>query len=397
MNHSLALTCLAALFLVSCSRPEASRPAEPGRAARGVPVRVEKAVLRDVPVEILAIGNVEAFASVAVKSRVAGQILKVHFADAQDVREGDMLFELDPEPFREQARLAEANILRDRATERQAMASAQRDAALARNARQQADRYASLMSQGIVAKESADQMRTAAEAAEAALAADQAAVDSARAALRADEVRLAEAKLQLSYTAIRAPIGGRAGFISVKEGNLVKENDTSALVVIHRVEPVYVSFSVPEQSLPDIRKHMAAGALAVEVVEQARERQAASGRLTSFDNAVDASTGTIRLKATFANSDRSLWPGQFVNVRLRLRIDSQVLTVPSRAVQNGLKGQVAWAVMGDGTVESRIVQVARTYRDLAVVTGGLTEGEVVVTEGQLRLRKGETVEILNKP
>lgn len=380
------------VLLAGCgSQTGEVRAGEPPAA----PVRATKVVRQDLPYDIQAIGNVEAYSSVGLKSRVDGQILNVHIRDGQDVREGQLLFELDDAPFVEEVRLAEANIARDIAAENQARANVERDAAQAKNARADAKRYESLLEQGIAAREQADRMLATAEAAEASLAANQAAIQSARAALKADEVRLAQAKLELSYTKIHAPISGRAGFISVKEGNLIKENDTNPLVSILRIQPVFVSFAVPEQDLAEIRGYMAKGPLPVQAEPPGGWQNPAVGHLASIDNTVDSSTGTIRLKAAFPNADLRLWPGQFVNVRLRLRIDRQVLVVPSQAVQNGPEGTFTWLVRPDLTAESRGVHVARTHGEQSVIAGGLAEGDTVVTEGQLRLTQGTRVEILS--
>lgn len=394
-RHPSTMCALAVAFLAAatgCQRVPATAQNKAAAAGRPpVPVRLAVAEVKDVPVQVEAIGNAEAYSSVALKSRVAGQVQKVHVQDGQDVKENDLLFELDAQPFAQQVRLAEANVARDRALQAQAEAAVLRDAALARNARSQSDRYHSLMQQGIIPREQADQVRSTAEAAEASLAANQAAIESARAALRADEVRVAQARQELGYTKIRAPIAGRAGFVNVREGNLIKENDTVALVSILRIQPVYVSFSVPEQTLPEIRRQLAAGHLAVEALAAGQTQPAAVGRLSSIDNTVDASTGTIRLKAEFANADRILWPGQFVNVRLRLSVERSVVTVPSKAVVNGARGPFVWIVKADRTVENRDLQVARTHAGVTVVAGGLAAGETVVTEGQLRLTKGARV------
>lgn len=347
----------------------------------------------DVPVEIQAIGNVEAYSSVTLKSRIAGQILRVHLRDGQDVREGQLLFELDAQPFTERVRQAEANLAQNQALLRQAEANVVRDQAQARQARVQADRYEALVKDGIASRDQQEQIRTTAEAAEASLAANRAAVESAQAAIRAEEARLADAKLQLGYTKIISPISGRAGAIAVKAGNLIKENDVS-LVTILQVTPVYVSFSVPEQSLGDIRQHMSAGKVAVQALSVETAAITAMGILDFIDNSVDATTGTIRLKATFANPDKRLWPGQFVNVMLRLSMEYGALVVPSAAVQSSQNGRYVWVIKPDSTAEMRIVQVSRTQGTMAVVAKGIQPGENVVTEGQLRLRPGAKVEIL---
>jgi multidrug efflux system membrane fusion protein len=356
-------------------------------------VRIAKVVQRDVPFNVEAIGNVEAYSSVAIKSRIAGQIREVQVRDGQDVKPGDLLFALDDEPFLEQIRLAEANIARDRAMEKQAEANVARDEAEARTARGQAEPYERLTKLGIVAKEQAEQIRTQSEAAEASLEANRAAIESARAALRADEARLAEAKLQLSYTKIYAPISGRAGFVAVKLGNLVKENDTVSLVTILQIQPIYVTFAVPEQTLNEVRSRLSTGRLPVQAFVEGEEESAVSGVLSSVDNTVDPTTGTIKLKAEFANAGTRLWPGQFVNVRLQLRTEQRALVVPSRAVQTGPEGPFAWFVGPGLTAEVRKLNVTRSQGELAVVAEGLAEGDTVVTDGQLRLTPGAKVQV----
>jgi len=389
---ALAAACLC---LLSCSGQQTAaqgKAAQKKRAA--VPVRVARAEKRDVPFEIRAIGNVEAWSSVALKSRVAGQLLKLHIRDGEDVREGQLLFEIDPLPFLEQVRAAEAALARDVAAEKQSQAAIARAMAQAENARAQADRHLALFREGVAAREQADQFRTAAEALEAQLNAERAALESARAAIRADEARLAEAKLQLGYTRIVAPISARAGFINIKAGNLVKENDSVALVTLHQITPVYASFSVPEQFLGEIRRYAASADLPVEAIDETSGGKIASGRMEVIDNSVDVATGTIRLKAAFPNSDRRLWPGQFVNVRMLLRTDAGALTVPNAAVQTGPDGRYVWLVTPARTAEMRPVQVARTQGDLAVVSSGLAEGDTVITAGQLRVTKGVQLEFL---
>ncbi len=385
----LSLTILAGCASQTDAAKKKGGPG-PGPAA---PVRVATVLRQDLPYEIQAIGNVEAHSSVAVKSRINGQIDKVHIQDAQDIRAGQLLFEIDPAPFLEQVRLAEANIARDIASEKQAQANVLRDIAQAKTARAQATRYESLMQQGIAAREQAEQMRSTADAAEAAVSANQAAIESSRASLKADESRLHQSQVELSYTKIHAPISGKAGFINVKEGNLVKENDTVSLVSILRVQPIFVSFSVPEQSLGEIRRYMAAGSLSVEAEPPGEHQLTAVGRLAAIDNSVDATTGMIRLKALFTNTDLRLWPGQFTNVRLRLRTDRQVLVMPSKAIQNGPQGTFTWFVKPDMTVEPRNIQVTRASADKSIIQTGLTEGDKVVIEGQLRLTRGARIEI----
>lgn len=397
INQISVVLLPAIALLAGCS----GSPAGSKAAAKGgfppAPVRVATAVRQDVPLEVSAIGNVEAYSSVAVKSRVAGQLEKVHIRDGQEVHAGDLLFEIDRAPFEEQLRMAEANLARDVAMEKQALANIARNDAEARTARAQANRYAALQKEGVIAQEQAEQMRTTAEAAEASLAADRAALESARASIKADESRVADAKLQLGYTTIRAPISGRTGAVAIKEGNLVKENDTQALVIILRAIPVYVTFSVPEQVLPEIRRQMASGGVAVKAWSDESADSPATGKLEFIDNTVDSTTGTIRMKAVFPNEDRKMWPGEFVNVNVRLSIQKDAVVAPTASVQTGLDGKFIWVVKGDGSAEVRKVVVARTHGDVSVISSGLEAGERVVTEGQMKLAPGARVEILGAP
>lgn len=392
---ALILILAAALLAPGCSQSPASKG--PGAGKRpAAPVRVATVQARDVPLEVRAIGNVEAWSSVAVKSRVAGQLLQVYVRDGADVKQGDLMFEIDPLPFLEAVRAAEAAVARDQAAEKQARANIARSRAQAENARAQARRYETLYKEGIGAREQAEQMTTAAEAMDAQLNADQAALESSRASLRADEARLAQARLDLGYTKITAPIAGRAGFINVRAGNLVKENDSVALVTILQINPAWVVFSVPEQHLTEIRRSMASHPLTVEAVEEPSGASIAQGRLEVIDNTVDSTTGTIRLKARFANAGRRLWPGEFANVLMRLRMETGVLTVPNSSIQSGPDGRYVWLVKPDSTATLRPVDVSRVHGDLAVIRQGLSAGERVVTSGQLRVAEGVPLQILGE-
>jgi len=394
-NPLLIPFLLGAVLLCACSQQpvDAAKGAATKRPS-STPVRVTRATRQDVALEIRAIGNVEAYSSVAVKSRVAGQMQKVHLRDGQDVRKGDLLFEIDPLPFIEQFKQAEANLARNIALEKQAQANVARDQAAVKTARTQADRYASLMKEGITSREQNEQFRSAAEAAEASLAANSAAIESARAAIQTERSRVEDARLQLGYTKIAAPISGRAGAVAVKEGNLVKENDTISLVTILQVTPISVSFAVPEQSLSDVRRFMRERKLTVEAVPDGSGDAPATGTLDFIDNTVDSTTGTIRMKATFANAGLRLWPGQFVNTTLRLSTERDRIVVPSQAVQNAQSGKYVWVVKPDLTTEMRMIEVVRTRGDLTVVAGGLNGDENLVTEGQMRVTSGTKVQVL---
>jgi multidrug efflux system membrane fusion protein len=355
------------------------------------------AVIGDSPLEISSIGNVEAMASVDVKSRVTAPVIRVQFREGQDVSKDDVLFELDPETYNRQIAEIEANIAKDAANEKQATANITKDEVMLKNAQLIANRGRQLAKEGIFSQEQTDQVISNADAANASLEADRAALESAKAAGKADRARLEQTKLLLTYTEIRAPISGRAGAIAVKPGNLAKENDTT-LVTILQTSPIYVSFSVPEDLLPQVRRHQSSGSLAVKALSS--DNRESTGTLSFIDNSVDATTGTIRLKASFENADRILWPGQFVNVRARLAMEQNRILVPSRSVQTGPEGKYVWVVSpSDSSVAMRNVQVLRNYtapgqEEQAVIGSGLEQGEKVVSEGQLRLSPGAHVRLL---
>lgn len=356
-----ALLAPVLIALAGCSKQENAAASAPPPAA---PVVVATAELRDVPVEVRSIGNVETIETVAIKSQITGQIFSVHFKEGQDVQRGDLLFEIDP-------RQAKADLAKAEST----MA---KDVADAKNARVDAERYAKLVAEGVVSKQQYDQFLSTAESKDAAAEADKAAVEFAR--------------LQLQYTKIYAPISGRTGNLMVNAGNIVKANETPALVTINQITPIYVSFNIPEQQLPEVKRAMNGG-LKVDAASKDDPKNPARGQLTFIDNAVDATTGTIKLKATFANSDRRLWPGQFVDVVLTLGTTANVTVIPSQAIQTGQQGPYVFVVGTDMTADMRLIKVERTFNGLSVITGGVKPGERVVTDGQIRLTKGTKVEI----
>jgi multidrug efflux system membrane fusion protein len=350
----------AALVLVACGDSEsANKKSGPPPA----PVTVAAAQRATVPVGVTAIGNVEPMQTVAIKSRIDGEIVGVHVKDGREVTKGQPLFELDDRYLQAQLKQLEAAEARDRA--------------LLANAQSLEQRYKDLLSKGFVSEEAYTQAKTSREAAEATVAADRAAVETAR--------------VQLSYTSIRSPISGRAGKVNLPLGNNVKANDETALVVINQIAPIYVSFAVPDRYLTEIRKFSARGALKVRAAPQGEPGEEAVGRLTFLDNAVDPQTGTIKLGATFPNSDRRLWPGQFVTARLTLQEQPNVVVIPAQAVQNGPNGQYVYVVKPDNTAELRGIVVERTEGESAVIAKGLEAGETVVTSGQLRVVPGGKV------
>ncbi|MGA2260191.1 MAG: efflux RND transporter periplasmic adaptor subunit [Acidobacteriota bacterium] len=356
------------------------------------PVLVAKVETRDVPVQVTAIGTVEAYSTVSVKSLVAGALDQVDFIDGQEVKKDALLFTIDPRPFQAEIVRAQANLARDTAQRTQAEANVVRDQANAQNAVVEKRRYEQLYQKGVIAKEVYDQYSTTADALDAAVRADQAAVENAREAARADQAMIDEAKLNLEYCYIHAPIDGRTGSILVKKGNLVKVNDT-ALVVINQVHPIYVDFSIPERDLPAIRQYTAKGTIRVEVTIPNDAGPAVKGTLSFIDNTVNTTTGTILLKGAFGNEDGRLWPGQFANVTVTLTTQLNAIVVPNAAIQTGQAGQYVFIVKPDMTVESRPVSVGRVIGEQSVIEKGLQPGETVVTDGQIRLVPGALVQV----
>ncbi len=355
-----ALLTIAAL-LTACGKTKAGPPVD-----TAAPVVVAAAMQRDIPVEVKAVGTVEAYSNVQVKSMIAGEITKEGFTEGQDVRRGDLLFVIDPRPYQAALAQAQGNLARDRAQEA--------------NARAQATRYAALFKEGVVSREQYDQITSASDALKQAVEADRAAVETA--------------KVNLTYTTIHSPIDGRTGNLLLHRGNVVKANDISILS-INQVQPIYATFAVPEMYLPEIKRSQASRKLAV-MVRVPNEPKPAEGVLTFIDNTVDPATGTIKLKATFSNHDRRLWPGQFADVSLTLSTDKNAVLIPSAAVQTGQNGQYVFVVKPDNTAELRNVTVSRVVGSDSVITSGVRAGEQVVTDGQVRLTPGKKV-ALSKP
>ena len=367
-------------------------------APPGVPVTVADVMVRDVPVQIRAIGNVQPLATVSVLSMINGEVMKVHFGEGQEVPAGSMLFTIDPRQLQAALLQAQATLAQHQAVVKQAEANLAKDTAELENAKVEEERYKKLVEGGFVAREQYDQIRTKELTLTATLDADRAAVDTAKALVRADEAAVENVRVQLSYTEIRAPIGGRTGNLLLHQGNVVKANDVgNPMVVINRIHPIYVTFSVPEAQLAEIVRYRAAGDLMVEAQVAGAPGGVVRGKLTFVNNTVDPSTGTIQLKATFENNENALWPGQFVNVAVTLTRQPGALVVPSQAVQTGQKGQYVFVVKADQTVEARpVVPGAPDGRDV-VITSGVQAGERVVTDGQLRLVPGARVDVKAAP
>ena len=348
------------LFAAACAREHAAPPPSPP-----VPVTVASVVQKPEPIELRAIGNVEAYSTVSIKPQVSATLDEIHFQEGQFVKKGDLLFVLDRRPFDASLQQAQANLARDKAQ--------------AEIAEVQAQRYAKLYQEGVASKEQYDQLKATADAEEAAVKADEAAVEYA--------------KLQLQYCFIYSPIDGRTGTFMVHVGNLVKANDVPILLTINQVNPIFVDFSIPEQYLAEVKKYMAEGKLTVQAFLPNEPQNPEPGKLSFVDNSVDVQTGTIKLKGTFPNAARRLWPGQFVNAVLRLAEQENAIVVPTPAVQTGQAGKYLFVVKPDMTAEERKVVVARSNGDETVISQGLQPGETVVTDGQLRLVNGSKVQI----
>jgi multidrug efflux system membrane fusion protein len=346
----------------------------------------------DVPIDIQVIGSVEAYSTISVRAQVGGQLTRVYFQEGNYVRTGDPLFTIDPRPLQSQLQQAEANLARSTAQLSLAQANLAKDMAQEQYAQAQAARYLKLQQEGIISKEQQDQFRTNADALAQGVTADKASIESARAEIAATRAAVENAKLQLSYTTIPSPIDGRTGNLMIKQGNLVSANSMD-LTTITQVQPIYVTFSVPEAQLAAIKRYMARAKLAVAAIPQDGESRPETGVLSFVDNTVDPSTGTIKLKATFPNQERRLWPGQFIRVALRLTTQANALVVPNQAVQTGQDGPFVFVVKPDRTVENRPVVLGARVDQQLVIEKGLEAGETVVTEGQLRLAPGSRVQI----
>jgi membrane fusion protein, multidrug efflux system len=386
MNIRAAIAALIIFLTAGCSSPQAQSgpPVFPP-----VPVAVGQVSEESVPIQLRAVGTVEPYSTVEVKAQVAGPLLNVRFMEGANVTKGDLLFEIDPRPFREAVRQAEATVAKDEAQLKVAEANVARSKAQLKNAQSEAARFQQLSKEGISTRQQEDQVRTAADVAEQSLRGDEANIESTRASLESDRAALEQAKLNLTYCEIRAPISGRAGNLLLYPGNLVKANGDNPLVVLNQVKPIFVSFGVPERYLGAISRQHSLHRLAVEASPD-KESTAASGTLSVINNTVDPNTGTIRLKALFDNKQGVLWPGQFVNVVLVL--DRQTATVvPSEAVQAGQQGSFVYVVKADQTVAPRPVTVGETISGKVIVEKGVTPGETIVTDGQSRLFPGAKI------
>lgn len=359
------ILCCVAFGGVGCSNSRANEDSKKP-AKRAAPVTVALAERRDVPVELLAIGNVESYATVAIKARVTGEVQIVHIQDGQDVKQGDPLFTLDKRPFE--------------AAQRESKAKLERDRTLSAKADEDLKRFSSLVGKGVVSIEQYENYKSQAEA--------------LRSSVRADEAAAEKAALDLEYCQIRSPITGRTGQVLTNQGAMIKANDDNKnMLVVDQIEPIYVGFSVPESHLPAIQDRLSLGSPVVRAKPPTATFEPERGLLTFVDSSVDIKSGAIKLRAAFPNKNRRLWPGQFVDVVLELGVEKGVTTVPSQAVQNGLEGLYAFVIGPDQSAQLRQVKVGRSFGDFTVIQSGVAVGERVVTDGHLRLAPGVPVEI----
>ncbi|MEW6185889.1 MAG: efflux RND transporter periplasmic adaptor subunit [Thermodesulfobacteriota bacterium] len=353
--------------LMACSEKKTA-PSQAKRE-RSIPVTVTSVALKTVPVQITAIGNVEAFSTVAVKSRITGEVKQVHFKEGQDVTQGTLLFTIDSTPFEVDLQKAQATLARS--------------LALAQKAENDLRRFADLVKKDYISQEQYDQATTNLEALKAQIKADQASAETAR--------------LQVSYCSIKAPVTGRTGILQIDKGNMIRANDERAMVIINRIQPVYCTFSVPEQDLSAIKRFSNREKLKIQALVPGREEKPEEGQLSFIDNTIDKATGTIRLRGIFPNKEKRLWPGQFVNIILTLSYQAETAVVPSQAVQTGMKGEYVFVVKPDLKAENRPVTVGRNIDGFTVIEKGLAKGELVVIDGQFRLIPGSKVQIKRAP
>ena len=367
----LGIAGVAALItLAGCTAQSNSAAPAGGRGGRAggqgpVPVTIATVTQKSMPVEIGVIGSAEPVSTVSIRSQTTGQLTSVNFTEGDEVTKGQLLFSLDRRPLEAAMEQAKANLARDEAQ--------------AANAAAMARRYEDLAKRGIATREQVDTSNASLAALNATVAADRAALENA--------------KVQLEYATINAPISGRTGALMVHEGNLVRANDSASLVVINQIMPIQVAFSLPEARLTELKRYMAHGALRVLAAPPNDDAPPAVGRISFIDNSVDAATGTIKVKGTFPNADRRLWPGQYVNVTVELTTERNATVVSTQAVQAGQQGPFVFVVKPDQTVELRNVVVTRTAAADTVIASGLEPGETVVTDGQIRLVPGSKISV----
>ena len=369
--HALICACFA-MLLVGCGHTSADSKQKGGGgkggrggAAMTIPVAVAKAEIRDLPILLNGLGSVEAFNTVAVKSRIDGQLVKVNIKEGQEVKQGELLAEIDPRPYEVQLSQTQATLFKDQAA--------------LRDARLNLERFQQLYKDGVIPKQQFDTQGSLEAQLDGAVRADQAQVDTV--------------KLNLAYTRITAPVSGRIGLRQIDVGNMVHASDPNGLLVITQLQPIAVIFSLPQDNLQAVSQHMNKGRLAVDAYSRDDQTKIATGFLTTIDNQIDVTTGTGKLKAVFENRDRSLWPNQFVNIHLLLEVKKNNTVVPSAAIQRGPQGTYVFVVKPDNTAEMRNVALSISQGNLTAISQGIKPGEVVVTDGQDKLQPGTKVAV----
>ena len=377
LRHKLAVRALMcacfAIFLGGCGHTSADSKQKGGGAGKGgrggaqmtIPVAVAKAEVRDLPILLNGLGSVDAFNTVAVKSRIDGQLIKVNVKEGQEVKQGELLAEIDPRPYEVQLSQTQATLFKDQAA--------------LKDARLNLERFQQLYKDGVISKQQFDTQGSLEAQLDGAVRADQAQVDTV--------------KLNLVYTRITAPVSGRIGLRQIDVGNIVHASDPNGLLIITQLQPIAVIFSLPQDNLQAVSQHMRNGKLPVDAYSRDDQTKIASGFLTTIDNQIDVTTGTGKLKAVFENRDRSLWPNQFVNVHLLLEVKKNNTVVPSAAIQRGPQGTYVFVVKPDNTAEMRNVAVSISQGNLTAISQGLKPGELVVTDGQDKLQPGTKVAV----
>ncbi len=394
-----AILWAAALCVVASGCPKAASPAAGGPGAPGAPkepapVKIAEAVLQSMPVELENIATVESIATVEIKAQVSGEIIAVLFKEGEPVTEGQELFHLDPRPYDAALKMAEAKLARAQSMQEQARAELARNQAEAENMKTELGRNKTLLDREMVTREEYDTARAAAAATSAGVDASAAGVRSAAQDIRAAEAEIDRAKLDLAYCIIRAPMSGRTGMLHLHKGDLVRANDTTPMVSITQLKPIYVSFTLPEKFLTDVRQRTAEGPLNVRATVPDHDDPPVTGALTFVDSQVDLTTSTIRLKATFPNEDEYLWPGQYVRAAVEMSVENDVIVVPAQAVQTGQKGTYVYVIGADLKAELRPITAGTRKDGFTVISEGLSAGEKVVTDGHLRTAPGQPVAII---
>lgn len=383
----LLLLCGVALCLTGCRGVSASQ----NHATAAIPVSVAEAYQSDIPIEVRVPAAITPFVTVNVKSEVSGILRRALVHEGETVHAGDVLFEIDPAPFVVALRQAKAQFDRDTAQKRQAEATLERDIAAAENADRQSERYDHLASDGVISKEQQEQFRTAARVADQSVAADRAALDVATAATKIDQAAIDRAQIDLDHCTIRSPLSGVAGYVAVQQGNFVRTDADTPLITLNEVNPVFVSFGIPDRYLSQVRRGIGNAPLPLAVLSPGEKQEIAKGVVREFDNSVDTSTGAIHLRAVVSNQDHRLWPGQFVDAVLTVATDQKRVVIPKAAVELGEHGSYVFTVRKDFTVDQHPVRTGAETGDKVEILEGVEPGEEVVTDGQLRLRSGAKV------